>query len=91
MTKRTLTGILFREMFITSCISATTGAIVGALMFTVIKKAIDSSQMLALPVELDIILILKLWILMMAVFTLSVLFPVKNMRKMKLSEQLKYE
>ena len=35
--------------------------------------------------------VLKLWVLMTIVFTLTVLFPIRNLRKMKLSEQLKYE
>ena len=33
----------------------------------------------------------KFWVLLTIVFTLTVLFPIKNIRKMKLSEQLKYE
>ncbi len=91
MTKKTLAGILFREMFITSFVSATIGTLVGMLLIGVVARAIDNSENLVMPIDFSYITSVKLWIMMTAIFTLSVLFPIKHMRKMKLSEQLKYE
>ena len=91
MTKKTLAGILFREMFITSFVSATIGTLAGMLLFGVLSRAIDNSENLVMPIDFNYITSVKLWIMMTVIFTLSVLFPIKHMRKMKLSEQLKYE
>ena len=91
MTKKTLAGILFREMLITSFVSSTAGTALAIALFGLVKKAIDSSESVFLPLEWDYSIVVELWIMMTLVFTLSVLFPVKHMRKMKLAEQLKYE
>ena len=91
MSKRTLAGILFREMFITSVTSATVGCLFGTLLCVVIKRAVNLADMLNMPVEIHASAILGFWAVMCVVFALTVLFPIKNMRKMKLSEQLKYE
>lgn len=91
MSRKTLSGILFREMLITSFTASTLGSVVAAILVGVLKRAVDASESLILPIILDPGVVIKLWILMTIVFTLTVLFPMKNLRKMKLSEQLKYE
>ncbi|MCR4792256.1 MAG: ABC transporter permease [Lachnospiraceae bacterium] len=91
MSRKTLSGILFREMMITSLTAATAGTCLAALLLNVIKRAMESSETIYMPVSVDAAFILKMWVLLTVVFTLTVLFPIRNMRKMKLSEQLKYE
>ena len=91
MSKETLTGVLFREMFITSATSATLGAILGTALLSVIKAAVMNSDAVNMEFTFDPKLLVGLWLVMILVFTLTVLFPVRNLKKMKLSEQLKYE
>ena len=91
MTKRTLSGILFGEMLITSITSATVGCAFGSLLTIVIEKAVNAADNVYMPVEVHLSSVVTLWVIMCFVFALTVLFPIKNMRKMKLSEQLKYE
>ena len=91
MSKKTLSGILFGEMLITSITSATVGCTFGALLTIVIEKAVNAADNIYMPVEVHFSTVATLWVIMCVVFALTVLFPIKNMRKMKLSEQLKYE
>jgi ABC-type antimicrobial peptide transport system permease subunit len=91
MSKKTLSGILFGEMLITSITSATVGCTFGALLTVVIEKAVNAADNIYMPVEVHLSTVVTLWVIMCVVFALTVLFPIKNMRKMKLSEQLKYE
>ena len=91
MSNRTLSGILFKEILITSLTSATTGCVLGTLLTIMLKKATESSEILVLNIDIKPNTILTLWILMTALFALTVLFPIRNLRKMKLSEQIKYE
>ena len=41
--------------------------------------------------NLPIPFVAAIWLGMTVLFVLTVIFPIKNMKKMKLSEQLKYE
>ena len=91
MDKRTLSGILFREMFITSAVSGTAGAIVGTILIYVVKAAVDYTDAINLPLDINIPAIFVMWAAMIVLFALTVLFPVKNLRKMKIAEQIKYE
>lgn len=91
MSKGTLSGVLFREMLITSAVSCTTGALLGALLVTVVKTAVMSSQAIYLELTVNPLFIAFMWAVMTLVFALTVLMPVRNLYKMKLSEQLKYE
>ena len=91
MDKRTLSGILFREMFITSAVSGTAGAIVGTILIYVVKAAVDYTDAINLPLDINIPAIIAMWAAMIVLFALTVLFPVKNLRKMKIAEQIKYE
>lgn len=91
MDKKTLSGVLFREMFITSAVAATFGAVLGTSLLAVIKSAVMNSDVVYMEFTVDPKFVIGLWVVMTLVFALSVLFPIKNLRKMKLSEQLKYE
>jgi ABC-type antimicrobial peptide transport system permease subunit len=92
MNRRKLSGLLFREMLITSVISATLGAVEGSFLLLVIKAAVENSESLMIPnMRLPLAFVAAIWLGMAVLFALTVLFPIKNMKKMKLSEQLKYE
>lgn len=91
MSRKTLSGILFREMLITSFAASTFGVAVSTLLIVVLKRAFDMAENIYLIIDINPGVILKLWVLMTIVFTLTVLFPIRNLKKMKLSEQLKYE
>ena len=91
MSKRTLSGVLLREMLITSVTSVTSGALVGLILTLVIKRAVENSEAVMLYFSLNPFAVFAVYIAMIVIFTLTVLFPIKNLRKMKLSEQLKYE
>lgn len=91
MSRKTLSGILFREMLITSLAASTFGVAVSTLLIVVLKRAFEMAENIYLIIDINPEVILKLWALMTIVFTLTVLFPIRNLKKMKLSEQLKYE
>jgi len=91
MSRKTLSGILFREMLITSFAASTFGVAVSTLLIVVLKRAFEMAENIYLIIDINPGVILKLWVLMTIVFTLTVLFPIRNLKKMKLSEQLKYE
>lgn len=91
MSKKTLSGVLLREMIITAMTSATLGVLIGSALVFVIKAALASTQALYLPVKVDPVLLISMWAGMTLIFVLTVLFPIKNLRKMKIAEQIKYE
>ena len=91
MSRKTLTGVLFREMIITSVTSTLLGTCIGSIMVYVIKSALDSSDSLYIPINYNFGLIALMWVAMTLLFVLTVLFPVRNLKKMKISEQIKYE
>ncbi len=91
MSRKTLSGILFREMLITSFAASAFGVAVSTLLIVVLKRAFEMAENIYLIIDINPGVILKLWALMTIVFTLTVLFPIRNLKKMKLSEQLKYE
>ena len=91
MSKKTLSGILFREMLITSLTAATSGCLLASILLLVLKKAFESAETVVMAMDFNPGTMVKFWVLLTIVFTLTVLFPIKNIRKMKLSEQLKYE
>ena len=91
MSKKTLSGVLLREMLITSVTSVTSGTLIGLILTLVIKRAVENSESVMLYFNINPLAVILVYIAMVAIFTLTVLFPIKNLRKMKLSEQLKYE
>ena len=91
MRKKTLAGIFFREMFIASVTACTTGAVTSAALYFVIKTTLDHSDMLAMDLHFYPLVLIIMWVVVSLIFALTVLFPIRQIKKMKLSEQLKYE
>jgi hypothetical protein len=57
----------------------------------VIKAALDNAETIVVDLTIDPVKTLLFFFILTAVFTATVLFPIKNLRKMKISEQIKYE
>ena len=91
MNKKTLSDILFREMIITSVTSSVVGTIVGSIMILVIRSAVYHSDSLYMPITFKPGMVLIFWVIITLVFALTVLFPIKTLKKMKIAEQIKYE
>lgn len=91
MGKGKLSGILFKEVLITSVTASGIGTLVGLLMINVIEKAMASTQSISMSFDVNPLMVFLFFIAMTVVFTGTVLFPIRNLRKMKISEQIKYE
>ena len=91
MNKAKLSGILLKEVLITSITASGVGTIAGTLLTLVIKAALDNTETLILDVTVDPVKNLIFFVVLTLVFTGTVLFPIRNLRKMKISEQIKYE
>lgn len=91
MNKAKLSGILLKEVLITSITAAGIGTIVGSILTFVLQAAMYNSEVLVMDVQVDPVKNILFFIMMTIVFTATVLFPIRNLRKMKISEQLKYE
>ena len=91
MNKSTLSGILFKEVFITSLTASGIGVALGTFLLTVVAKAFDSSELFSLDMDIDYKRSLIFFVVLTIVFTGTVLFPIKSLKKMKISEQIKYE
>ena len=91
MSRGKLTGILFREMLITSFSASCLGTITGVFLSGVIGAATENSQNLYFVIDTDPAKNIVFCVLLIIVFTGTVLFPIRKLRKMKISEQLKYE
>ena len=91
MNKGKLAGILLKEVLITSFTASAIGATVGTVLTMVIRDAMRNAQALVLDVTVDPVRSLIFFVILTIIFTLTVLFPIRNLRKMKISEQIKYE
>ena len=91
MGRSTLSGILFKEMLITSLTASTIGTSVGVLMVFILNNATSASEEMEMAIELDPVMTVLFFIFLVAAFTATVLFPIKNLRKMRIAEQIKYE
>ncbi|MBR0395027.1 MAG: FtsX-like permease family protein [Clostridiales bacterium] len=91
MGKGKLSGILLKEVFITSVSASGVGVLVGTLLSFVIDSAMANAQSVVMEVTIDPLTVLFFFAAMTLVFTGTVLFPLKNLRKMKIAEQIKYE
>ena len=91
MNKAKLSAILFKEALITSITATGIGTIVGTLLTLVIKATLDNTETLVLNVTVDPVKNIIIFAILTLVFTGTVLFPIRNLRKMKISEQIKYE
>ena len=91
MTRQTLTSILFRESILSAVISGALGLFTGSLLVLVIKDALSSSEFLYMTIVYNPLYTLCVWLGMIALFALTVLFPIRSLKKMKISEQIKCE
>ena len=91
MGKAKLSGILFKEVLITSITASAAGTVIGSLLTLVIKAALDNSEVIVVDIAVDPVKSIMFFVLLAIVFTVTVLFPMRNLRKMKISEQIKYE
>ena len=91
MNKGKLTGILLKEVLITSITASGIGTIVGTILTFAIRAAMNHSEVLVMDVQVDPVKNILFFLMMTVVFTATVLFPIRNLKKMKISEQLKYE
>ena len=91
MDKGKLSGILFREMFITAVTASSLGTVVGILMVAVINLATSSSEIMEMDVNASPVMTLLFGVFLVIAFTGTVLFPIKSLGKMKIAEQIKYE
>lgn len=86
-----LSGILFKEVLITSITASAMGVIVGSVLTFVISAALKNAESLVMDITVNPAINAIFFVVLTLVFTLTVLFPIKNLRKMKISEQIKYE
>ncbi len=91
MNRRTLSGVLTKEVFLSSFVAVTTGTLAGTALVYVIGEAVANMASVYMDLHPEPLKIFLFWIVMIFVFVLTVLFPVRRLNKMKLSEQLKYE
>ena len=86
-----LSGILFKEVLITSITASCMGVLVGSALTFVISAALRNAEALVMDITVNPVVNSIFFVVLTLVFTLTVLFPIKNLRKMKISEQIKYE
>ena len=91
MNKAKLSGILLKEVLITSISASLVGTLLGTVLTYVIQAAIDNAESIYLDLKIDPLRTITFFVMLTVVFTLTVLFPIRNLRKMKISEQIKYE
>lgn len=91
MGRGTLSGILFKEILITSLTASTIGTAVGVLMVFILNNSTSASEDMEMAIELDPVMTILFFVFLVIAFTATVLFPIKNLRKMKIAEQIKYE
>ena len=91
MNKGTLSGILLRESFIVSIVAGFLGTVVGVGLVVAFKNAIEHTESLFMNLDADPKLCAVFCIILVIVYTFTVLFPIRNLRRMKISEQIKYE
>lgn len=90
MKKDQLRKMLLIETIISSILPIIVSVPLGMLLSLPIRSIMYSTGT-QLPLIFDIPELMGLTVILLIVFSLTVLFPYKSLRKMKLSEQLKYE
>ena len=75
--------------FIIGCLGC--GTLIGFLMTIVVGKAASGSDALGLEIEANPVALILFFIFLVIVFTGTVFFPIRNLKKMKIAEQIKYE
>ncbi|MCQ2533879.1 MAG: ABC transporter permease [Clostridia bacterium] len=90
MSRKKLSSVFRMESFLSSGIALLTAFPIGILMTVPVFKALSAitfSVDKVLKADSLIIFVLIMWVL----FTLTSIFPIRALKKMKLAEQLKYE
>lgn len=90
MPRKRLNRMLFLESFFSSGIAVLTAIPAGILMMFPVKVAFTFMSM-QLKILTGFSSFVYIILIMWAVFTLTSLFPIRALKKMKLAEQLKYE
>lgn len=90
MNKEQLRKMLLIETIISSILPIIVSVPLGMLLSLPIRSIMYSTGT-QLPLVFDIPELIGLTVILLIVFSLTVLFPYNSLRKMKLSEQLKYE
>ena len=91
MSKKTLSGIFFKEVLITSLTASSVGVIVGTVLLIIINRAMGNMELMNLDMDVDIGKSILFFFILTIAFTITILFPIHNLKKMKISEQIKYE
>ena len=91
MDQKTLRRVLVREILTMSGFAAGLGAITGALVTIALKHGVAGMEGVSFELNLTPVPAVMFWIIMTLLYTMTVLFPVAKMKKMKISEQIKYE
>ena len=91
MSKKKLSGILFKEVLITSIAAAGIGTLSGHILTGIIGDAIDHASSIGLYIEADAGRTVTFFLVLVVIFALTVLLPIRSLKKMKISEQIKYE
>ncbi len=91
MNVKTLSGILILEILTMSGFASLMGTLFGALITVVLKTGIAGMEGVFFDLEINPLMLLIMWIVTTLIYTLTVLFPISKMKKMKISEQIKYE
>ncbi|MBO4474880.1 MAG: FtsX-like permease family protein [Clostridiales bacterium] len=91
MSRSKLSFILLKEVLITSLAAAGSGCLLGHLLTHIIGDAVDNAASIGILIRADIGRTFLFFLLLALIFTLTVLFPIRNLLKMKIAEQIKYE
>ncbi|WP_034450323.1 ABC transporter permease [Butyrivibrio sp. AE2032] len=91
MSRKTLSSVLTREILTMSCFASGLGVIVGGIVGMILRSAIAGMDGVYFDLQINPMALLIFWVVMTFLYTLTVLFPVSRMKKMKISEQIKYE
>lgn len=91
MNKAKLASILWKEVLITSFTASGIGTLCGTLLTYVVNAGLSSSESIHINIAINPMINVLFFILLALAFSATVLFPIKNLRKMKIAEQIKYE
>ena len=89
LSREKLIKMFFCENLIGGLLAVILGAAVGAVETLLISKALQVA--LALPISFEVIKLVIFLLVIFASFSITIFRTIKNIKKMKISEQLKYE
>ena len=89
LSREKLIKMFFCENLIGGLLAVILGAAVGTVETLLISKALQVA--LALPISFEVIKLVIFLLVIFASFSITIFRTIKNIKKMKISEQLKYE